>query len=567
MKYFFSFIFLSIISPSFSQTTQLKSSWKFKRVGGNVWMKATVPGTVHTDLLANKIIPDPFYRDNESKLQWIGKEDWEYATTFNIDSIKFNRKYVELVFEGLDTYADVYLNDHLILQANNMFRTWRIDVKGFIHLKNNQLHIIFRSAERITDSLAKAALPLYRPSENNRHYARKAQYHFGWDWGPRFITCGVWRKIKIESFNNNKTSATETFKPTKNNVALIQQKDSIGQSFYFTVNGKATFMKGANWIPCDVFLPRITHEKYRNLLVAAKEAGFNILRVWGGGIYEDDYFYQLCDSLHIYVWQDFMFACAMYPADSLSLENIKQEAIDNIKRLHKYQCIIVWNGNNEIEEGWHHWNWPNQLTDHTKDSIKLWNDYKKIFQELLPQLVKEYDGRPYIHSSPLMDSLGNRSFTQGDNHYWSVWGGREPIENYKTKVPRFMSEYGMQAMPNWETVQQYSLPKDWDTASSVMRVHQKHITGYQTMTYYLNQNNIHPKTFKEFAAATQDFQSKALETAITAHLNAQPYCMGTMFWQLNDCWPVSSWSVIDYYGRKKKAYNTVKKLYTQSKPN
>jgi beta-mannosidase len=442
-----------------------------------------------------------------------------------------------------------------------MFRTWRIDVKQILNQKKNKLYVIFRSADKVVDSLAKAS-PLIRPSENNRHYVRKAQYHFGWDWAPKLTTCGIWRNVKLESWNEKPIQNSKLKIKKRDAVKLIQEKDSIGQSFYFTVNGKPTFIKGANWVPADVFLPRITKDKYRKLLVAAKDANFNMLRVWGGGIYEDDYFYDLCDSLNIMVWQDFMFAGAMYPGDEKFVENVKQEAIDNIKRLQHHKSIVLWCGNNEIDEAWHNWGWQKQFNISPSDSAKLWNDYQKLFHELLPALVKEYDGtRPYIASSPLNGWGRQQSMTHGDSHYWGVWWGLEPIEKYKEKVPRFMSEYGMQAMPSFETIKQFSLPQDWDTSSPAMKVHQKHPTGYKTLNTYLQQNNLPATTFNQFISATQEVQSRAMETAITAHINAAPRCMGTMFWQFNDCWPVTSWSVIDFYGRKKKAYYTVQKLY------
>lgn len=556
---------MCLVCASQVRSHELKASWTFKNKADQKWHKATVPGTIHTDLIDNKIIPDPFYRANEKEVQWVSKEDWDYASQFSVPDKVFSQPYINIVFEGLDTYADVYLNGKLILQADNMFRTWRADAKRHLKKKDNQLLVRFRSAARLTDSLANAALPLRRPCENNRHYARKAQYNFWWDWAPRLITCGIWKKIQIESSNRPVESVTPVLKPNSlfldNHVKLVQEKDSLGQSFYFTVNGKPTFMKGANWVPADVFLPRITREKYKNLLTAAKEAGVNMLRVWGGGIYEDDAFYSLCDSLGIYVWQDFMFAGAMYPADEQFLENVKQEAIDNIVRLRKHPCLVVWCGNNEIDEGWHHWGWQKEFSTSHKDSIKLWQDYEKIFHQLLPQLVQQYDGRPYIASSPKYGYADPRCTRYGDSHYWGVWVRGEPIEAYKNKVPRFMSEYGMQALPNWETIQQFSLPEDWNIQSPVMQIHQKHLKGYQNLALYLEQNNLHPRTFQEYAEATQEVQSRALETAVAAHLNSNGRCMGTLFWQWNDCWPVASWSVIDYYGRKKKAYYAVQKLY------
>lgn len=539
----------------------IHSNWQFKQTGTAKWYRATVPGTVHTDLLNNKCIPNPFYRNNETKLQWISQANWQYQTSFNVSADDFNQKNSELVFEGLDTYAAVYLNGTLLLNANNMFRTWRINVKPYLRQKNNQLLIVFTNADAVADSLAKQSAITY-PSENNRNFVRKAQYHFGWDFAPKLTTCGIWRKVYIKYSNHQSNQKEDYKKAAFNNIQLVQQPDSIGQSFYFTVNNKPVFIKGANWVPADVFLPRVTKNKYRSLLVATKEAGINMLRVWGGGIYEDDAFYDLCDSLQIMVWQDFMFAGAMYPANEQSLENIKQEAIDNIKRLRHHPCIAVWCGNNEIDEAWHNWGWQKQFQLSGKDSTLLWNEYKKIFHELLPQLVKEYDGsRSYITTSPLNGWGKKESMTYGDSHYWGVWWGVEPIEKYKEKIPRLMSEYGMQAMPNFESVQKFSLPQDWDTSSAVMKLHQKHATGYQNLAAYLQQNNLKATNFKAFINATQIVQSKALSTAITTHMNAQPRCMGTMLWQLNDCYPGVSWSIIDYYGAKKKAYYTVQQLY------
>jgi beta-mannosidase len=549
-------------------TKELKSNWKFRQLEKGVWFKATVPGTVHTDLLNNKLIPDPFYRDNESRLQWVGQEDWEYSTSFNVDEATLNKQHIELLFEGLDTYAEVYLNNQLIVSADNMFRTWKANVKVLITKENNQLHIIFRSADKAADSLSRS-YPLKHPSESPRNFTRKAQYHFGWDFAPKLVTCGIWRKIKLEAWDYvsneeiKKIVDTTIHKKQKNAVALVQEKDSIGQSFYFTINGKPTFIKGANWVPADMFLPRVTKTKYRNLLLAAKEAGINMLRVWGGGVYEDDAFYDLCDSLNIMVWQDFMFAGAMYPTDAYFLENIKQEVIDNLKRLSPHKCIAVWCGNNEIDEAWHNWGWQKQFNLSPTDSAKLWDGYKKLFHELLPSLVKQYSKQPYISTSPLNGWGKKESMTHGDSHYWGVWWGLEPITKYKEKIPRFMSEYGMQSLPSMETIQQFALPADFDTASVVMKTHQKHPMGYRNLAVYLKQNNLTATNFPQYILATQTLQSMALETAITAHINAQPRCMGTVFWQFNECWPGASWSVVDYYGRKKKAYFTVKKLFSQ----
>jgi beta-mannosidase len=552
---------LAVAKP-FSRS--LNGRWQFREAGKGLWLPAIVPGTVHTDLMQAGRIPDPFYRDNEQKVQWVSSKDWEYRTRFTLRKDQLRNPFLELVFEGLDTYADVYLNGTLALTADNMFRTWKMSVKHLLHAGCNDIRIRFHSAEKRADSLAQAALPLVRPSDNNRLYVRKAQYHWGWDWGPRLVTAGIWRSVYIKGYEHP-AAATDAWKKGLPHVALVQEADSIGRNFYFKIDGQPVFMKGANWIPADVFLPRVGKSKYRSLLRSAKEAHCNMLRVWGGGVYEDDAFYDLCDSLGIMVWQDFMFAGAMYPGDTQFMDNVRREAIDNIMRLRRHKCIVLWCGNNEIDEAWNNWGWQRQFHITPADSGMLREDYQRLFEELLPQLVKEYDGtRPYISTSPLHGWGRRESMTEGDSHYWGVWWGQEPIEKYKEKIPRFMSEYGMQAMPDWETICQYALPADRDTGSTVMKAHQKHPAGYRTLAVYLAQNGYRGATFKAFAAATQELQSKALATAITAHLNAAPYCMGTLFWQFNDCWPVTSWSVIDYYGRRKKGYYTVKRLYGKS---
>jgi beta-mannosidase len=537
----------------------LDHSWSFRQLGTQKWYTASVPGTIHTDLMAQDLIPDPFYRDNEQKVQWVSQVDWEYQTTFKISDFQLHHKKILLQFDGLDTYADIYLNDSLILQAENMFRTYVVDISQLVQ-STNVLNIEFRNADKMVDSIAMNAKPLQRPCENNRNYVRKAQYHFGWDWAPKLTTCGIWRPVKI-AFGDLPSPLPAHY----SDVKLKQEKDSIGESFYFEVNGIPTFMKGANWIPADVFLPRITKDNYRTLLIAAKEANFNMLRVWGGGIYEDDAFYDLCDSLGIYIWQDFMFAGAMYPADTHFVENVKAELRDNITRLRKHKCIVIWCGNNEIDEAWHNWGWQKQFKLSTNDSTLLWNEYDLLFNKVIPELLLELDpGRQYIASSPLNGWGRQRSMTHGDAHYWGMWWGLEPISIMKTKVPRFMSEYGMQAMPNIESIEEFSIPADYDTSSRVMKIHQKHPTGYQTLANYLSQEKLNSSNFNEYINATQELQSRALDISIESQLRSNNRCMGSLIWQFNDCWPVCSWSIIDYYGRKKKGYFTVQKLFQQN---
>jgi beta-mannosidase len=545
------------------QIISLNTNWKFSKQSENKWYRAKVPGTVHTDLLFNKLIPDPYFRDNEKKLQWIGKEDWNYQTEFSVDNSVLMKKNIELVFDGLDTYAEVYLNGQLILSADNMFRQWRVDVKNILKTKNT-LFIHFASALNKADSMAKADLPLIIPADNTRIYARKAQYHFGWDWGPVFITSGIWKNVYLEAFD--KRPEEKQF-VNKRIIELVQEPDSIGKTFYFKIDGKPVYMKGANYIPSDMFLPRLTKEDYRKIILSAKEANMNMLRVWGGGIYEDDAFYDLCDEYGIMIWQDFMFAGGMVPGDEHFFDNVREEVKYQIKRLRHHPSIVLWCGNNEVDEAWHNWGWQNQFKLHGKDSAKIWNDYKRLFQDSLPVWVNEWDGtRPYTSTSPLNGWGRAKSFTEGDSHYWGVWWGLQDIEVFEKKTGRFVSEYGMQAMPNYSTTLSNTISQDRWLFSDVLKVHQKHPTGYQNIQsylhrYFLDSNKVKKLSLENYTYLTQCLQYYCFKNIIAIHRSKYPVNMGTLLWQHNDCWPVASWSITDYSRQPKAAWYGVKEAY------
>jgi len=500
--------------PASLAEIDLTTGWKFREANKTEWHPATVPGCVHTDLLANKLIDDPFYRDNEKRLQWIGKTDWEYTSTFRISPEMLRRQNLELVFEGLDTYANVFLNDVSILDTDNMFRTWRISIRKAAKEGENVLRIKFRSP--INEILPRMAnlgyeLPAVNDQgEKTSPYTRKAPYQYGWDWGPRFVTSGIWKPVRLVAWDNariedlhvrqNKlsnvnadltaaievTAAAEadatievenvadkkvvaskmvklspgvnkfdldfaiknpklwfpiglgdqalyTFraklilngKPvdarTKRtglrNLELRQKPDEFGKSFEFIVNGIPVFGRGANWIPADIFPTRITKDKYKKLLGSLRDANMNMVRVWGGGIYEDDHFYDLADEMGILVWQDFMFACSMYPGDKGFLDNVRHEITDNVKRLRDHPSIVIWVGNNEIETAWQHWGgWKDKNPDF------VWQDYLKIFVRLIPEVLDDLDpSRPYWQSSPSSNFQADSEFQGiGDTHYWKV---------------------------------------------------------------------------------------------------------------------------------------------------
>lgn len=556
------FFLLLLITTARAQLLKqtINSNWKFAYK--HKWYAAKVPGTIHTDLLQNKLIEDPYFRDNEKKLQWIDAQDWEYKTSFSITPAFLSKKNLHLVFDGLDTYADVYLNGHLVAQCDNMFRQWKMDIKLWAKT-NNELRIYFHSAKNKVDSIAKSKLPFVIP-DNPRLYVRKAQYHFGWDWGPTFITCGIWKNISLEAFD-----VAESEKPfvNKQKIELVQEPDSIGKTFYFRIDGRPVYIKGANYIPSEMFLPRLKKEDYRKIILAAKEANMNMLRVWGGGIYEDDAFYDLCDEYGIMVWQDFMFAGAMVPGDEEFFKNVREEVKYQIKRLRHHPCIVLWCGNNEVDEAWNNWGWQNQFNLHHEDSAKVWNDYKRLFRDSLAAWVYRYDGtRPYTSTSPLNGWGRAKSFTEGDSHYWGTWWGMQDWEVFETKTGRFVSEYGMQAMPNFTTTLSNTLPEDRFLFSDVLKTHQKHPTGYQNLQgylhrYFLDSNKVKKLSLENYTYLTQCLQYYFFKNVIAVHRGKYPVNMGTLLWQLNDCWPVASWSITDYSRRPKAAWYAVKEAY------
>ncbi len=658
---FIAIIGLPLLAISQTSTRDFsKEKWQFKNTKENNWFPAKIPGTVHTDLFENKIIPNPFTGNNEKLLQHIEQENWEYKTEFIITKTEYQNEHIELNFEGLDTYAKVYLNDSLILTANNMFRTWNLDIKKQLKIGNNQLEIIFESAVKKGIEESKK-LPYELPG-NEKVFTRKAQYHYGWDWGPRFVTCGIYKAIQLhfwnqakinhvqfiqekltkelaiiqfkvevncsqkgnyhfEMYNSKPSRDLPLFKDTiielqkgintvllnakiknpelwwthnlgKQNlyyytivlesagkkidlkhvkfglrtIELIQEKDSFGKSFLFKLNGIPVFMKGANYIPEDNFLPRVPFSKTKQLINDAKAANMNMLRVWGGGEYASDYFYQLCNENGILVWQDFMFACAMYPGDSAFLENVKAEINGQIIRLRNHPSLAIWCGNNEIDEGWKNWGWQKQYNYNSIDSTKIWNDYVLLFENNIKNAIQLLDkDRFYWPSSPSIGWGRKESLTQGDAHYWGIWWGMQPFETYEKKVGRFMSEYGFQGMPNLSTffkmgALQYG-KNGLKIDSTILKTHQKHPTGFETIQTYMERDFNVPKSFENYVYVSQLLQAEGMKTAIEAHRRAMPYCMGTLYWQLNDCWPVTSWSSIDYDGNWKALHYQVKKSY------
>ncbi|MBP1673176.1 MAG: glycoside hydrolase family 2 protein [Bacteroidetes bacterium] len=657
-KSFFGILLLTLIFFSSCKKTSVPShevrlltsdslKWVVNYNGKNY--PATVPGTIHNDLIDNGIIDDPFYRNIENSVQWISDKVWIYTTRFDKGNIGLYENGA-LVFDGLDTYADVYINGQQLqaedgtLQTNNMFRQWRFTLPKNLKETDNILTVKFSPS---IPKEAAAAKKLGYKLPDNRVFSRKAPYQSGWDWGPKLITCGIWKKVYIDLWNgftidniqlkqtelskrkgvlevstklyasqsekvdlifyvddskvysksvtlkkgenvvrvpikvrnpelwwpagmgkqklyqvrveaeNNKYFTSKEDKWGFRTIVLKKEKDKIGESFEFIVNGVPVFMKGANWIPVHSFpTEKENNQRYKDLLISAKEANMNMIRVWGGGIYENDRFYDLCDEFGLLVWQDFTFACALYPGDPAFIENVTKEAEYQIQRLRNHPSLALWCGNNEVKNGWDDWGWKDAYTEEVKKEIDY--NLKNLFNRLLPQLVAQNDGRPYHPSSPEWGWGHPECLTHGDSHYWGVWWGEEPFEVWGPKTGRFMSEYGFQAYPEMATIEKFTIPSDRNLNSIVMRNHQKHPRGVQIIKKAMQQYAFIPDSIQDFVYVSQLVQAYGIGEAIEKHRMKRPHCMGTLYWQLNDCWPVASWSSIDYYGNWKALHYKVK---------
>ena len=653
------------LSPSsFATRIDLNGGWQFKQSKASEWHPANVPGAVHTDLMALEKISDPFFGVNEKDLQWVGEKDWEYINTFNITTDVLSSPGIDLVFEGLDTYAEVYINDVKALDADNMFRTWRINARPYLKEGDNVIRICFRSVfKEDMPKYLDAPFKLQAWPNNDQSdiplslYARKAGYNYGWDWGPRLITTGIWRPVYFElwdriridgthvatrslgkshasmeaicdvfsdsdgrasvtvAFDGGKETKDVTLKKGNNRVKVpfkvknpklwwtnglgdhplydfdisvrtdgkevlgrvttgirtvevVRDRDKYGTSMKIRLNGKDVFMKGADWIPMDNFPNRVTEARYEQMLGSAADANMNMIRIWGGGIYEPDIFYDICDRKGILLWHDMMFACGMFPADDHYLNSVAEEVKDNVKRLRNHPSIALWCGNNENEISYFEWGWRGKYTPE-QDRIYQSN-LKKLFYEVIPEAIKDYDDTRYYHPTSPVTGYNGIGYGEGDAHFWWVWKGGWIEEYLKPEnIARFMSEYGFQSYPEMKTIESFTREEDRHIDSEVMLSHQRarHDQtrdpnfGNNMMRMYMEKYFSVPESLDDFVYISQIMQAEAVKMAIESHRRSKPYCMGTLYWQIDDCWPVASWSSIDYYGRWKALHYTARDAY------
>ena len=597
---------------------------------------ATVPGCVHRDLLQAGLIPDPFWGTNELQLQWIEEKQWEYSASFDLPSVVLAETEVDLVCDGLDTCATVYLNGHEVARTDNMFVAWRWPVKPKLVNGANEIRIVFASALEYI----RTHRPEHRPRENHdpvgrSQVIRKEQCQFGWDWGPRFVTAGIWKAIRLEGWSENRietihvrqthhrarvkltlipelaredrdvtyrsrlifdgslvaqsdTLDLQVADPLRwwpndhgdqplydldvearkgslvvgrwrkriglRTIKLDRHSDAHGESFQFVVNGRPIFAKGANWVPAHAFVAGLKRADYSRDLVAAAQAHMNMIRVWGGGIYESEDFYDLCDELGLLVWQDFMFACSIYPGDPSFLRLVESEAAVQIKRLRHRACLALWCGNNEVE----------QLNGDLLKKRPLKKNYRALFHDLLPGKVAALDGATaYWPSSEyrngeIGESAGER---QGDTHYWGVWHSRNPARDYENHFFRFVSEFGMQSYPSPEVQATFCSPEEGNVFGPAMENHQKNRAGNRIILDYVCQMYRFPRDQAALSYLSQLNQAYCMQVGVEHYRRNMPRCMGAIYWQLNDCWPVASWSSIEFTGRWKALHHVARRFF------
>ena len=647
----------------------LNGRWELAEAGKDTLCAVQVPGSVLSGLYGAGKIEDPFYRTNEDATRELFWKDYEFCRTFAVTEDVLNEKKVILVCEGLDTLADIYINGKKAGSTDNMHRTWKLDVKGFLHSGENQIRIVFRSVFKYIED--------YEYEENKEiHYVpcggmkgnqliRKAHCMFGWDWGPQTIDAGIFRDIYLEAYshpriedvkitqrhgdnavdvcttvavsgdavdkcqvrvsirkdmtsvrgnghavqetgdleiyadgavllNSNSVTLTGRIHNPKlwwpngygdqplykvkvelldedgevletitkriglRTLTISQEKDLWGKEFAFCVNGVKIFAMGGNYIPEDCIYSRITPELQEYLLESCKRANFNCVRVWGGGYYPSDHFYDLCDEMGLIVWQDLMFACNVYDLTEEFEENITKEITENVKRLRHHASLGLWCGNNEMESAWDHW------PEVQSESKYLRADYIKMFEHVVPKAVKAADSETFFwQSSPSSGGCFDEpdDENRGDCHYWDVWHGQKPFTDYQKHYFRFCSEFGFQSFPCLKTVESFTEEKDRNIFSRVMEKHQKNPAANGKILYYLSENFRYPENFRKLLYVSQILQGMAMKYGVDHWRRHRGRCMGTLYWQINDNWPVASWASIDYFGSWKALHYMAKKFY------
>lgn len=624
----------------------LDKNWKMHQVGQDKTINATVPGSVYGDLLDAGLMENPFWKDNEDKALKLMDYDYEYITSFECDDSVIDSDKVVLHFDGIDTLADIYLNDVLLGYADNMHRIWEYSVKDIIRKNDNVLRVYFHSPTKyIEEEFSKSPTLGTEDAMNGFVHIRKAHCMFGWDWGAHLPDAGIWRPVSLIAFNTGRIDSVNILQEHKDEavqleiipdieltkldsiakavvtitdpdgntivdssednkftiynpklwwpngygkqylykvkVALINDngdeidswtrkiglrtitmdrtKDEWGERFATCVNGVNIFAMGADYIPEDHLLGRVNRNTTKELLEKAVFANFNSIRVWGGGYYPDDWFYDLCDEMGLVVWQDFMFACAVYDLTEKFETNITQEIIDNLKRIRHHASLGLMCGNNEMEQ------FVKERTWVSKDSEV--RDYLVMYEYLFPRLMKEY--APQVYYWPASPSSGGsfddpRDENRGDVHYWDVWHGNMPFSEYRKFYFRYLSEFGFQSFVSKKTVETFTDDeRDMNIFSYIMEKHQRNGAANGKIMNYMQQTYKYPTKFETVIYASQLLQADAIRYGVEHFRRNRnnSRCMGAVYWQFNDCWPVASWSSVDYCQRLKALHYYAKRFF------
>ncbi|MGN0485435.1 MAG: glycosyl hydrolase 2 galactose-binding domain-containing protein [Lachnospiraceae bacterium] len=626
----------------------LDGTWRMQCMGEE-WMDASVPGSVYSNLIANGKMEDPYWGENEYQAIELGKKDYQFERTFEVTRENLETEELYLVFEGIDTIADIFLNEEKVASVSDMHRTYRFSVKDKLQEGENTLRVYFHSALNAAKEKYENR-PVWGVDTTVKGFSqiRKAHYMFGWDWGPVLADMGFYRSVYLlavgeaaivdahirqkheeETVTVSCQLETRLLENAENVVAKIsvkapdkelfceekpaekmltlsvviqnpklwwpngvgeqplyevrvqlvekdteqildekkvrlglrtltvsQEADEWGKEFCFCVNGKKIFAMGANYVPQDNILPWCSYERTKTLIETCREANYNCIRVWGGGYYPDDYFYELCDENGLIVWQDFMFACASYWLTPEFRENIIAEAKDVIRRLRHHACLGIWCGNNEIESAWVGWGIPQE-----QDLIE---DYQMIFEKILPKLCEKLDPDHFYWPSSPSSGGGFKDIyddDQGDQHYWKVWHSMAPISDFEKSYFRFCSEYGFVSLPSVKTIAAFAEKEEQNLCSPVMELHHRCQEGNKKLLYYISEVMRYPNGLEELVYASQLLQADAIRANVEHMRRNRGRCMGSVYWQINDSNPCISWSGIDYFGRWKALQYYAKKFY------
>ncbi|MCZ7420485.1 glycoside hydrolase family 2 protein [Verrucosispora sp. WMMA2121] len=627
----------------------LHDGWTVRAVPGQrvppevdgVTVPATVPGCVHTDLLAAGLIPDPYLDDNETALAWIGRTDWVYETTFERPSDEPAR--LDLVCAGLDTVATITLNGVEVGHTENMHRGHRFDVTSLLRAETNHLAVRFDSAYRYAEAQRDRLGDRPNAYPEPFQFIRKMACNFGWDWGPTLVTAGIWQEIALHGWSvarlavvrplvtvDGDTGRVEVHVDVERvvdrpltvrarvagqhaevsipagqrsavlaltvhrpqlwwprghgaphrheltvtlhdadggpldewqhrigfrSVRLDTTPDEHGAPFTLYVNEVPIFVRGVNWIPDDVFPTRVTRARLAHRFDQAEAANVNLLRVWGGGRYESEDFYDLADERGLLVQQDFLFACAAYPEEEPFATEVAAEATEQVIRLAPHPSLVLWTGNNENIWGWHDWDWQAPLAG------RSWG--RGYYLELLPRVVGTLDPtRPYWPGSPWSGSeeIHPNDPAYGTTHIWDVWNADDYVK-YRQYLPRFVAEFGYQGPPAYATLRRALSDEPLAPDSPGMAHHQKAADGDHKLRRGLDAHLPEPRDFDDWHWLTQLNQARAIALGVEHFRSHRGRCMGTIVWQLNDCWPVTSWAAVDGDGRRKPLWYALRRSY------